>query len=122
MLLLSTVPPQKVGAYTGSQLTTSGLGKGEKIMWEYDDSAAGRTMSLVSTTVAHEKMLANLEGTGKTLGSIGSCGYLYGNTSTPTCLVRLEGGSNLSVNGDAGATLDETRAFTSAFLALAKTR
>lgn len=122
MLPLATVPPKAVGSYTGTELTTTGLGKGEKVQWEYADQAAGRDMSLVATTVPYATMVKNFEGTGTPLGSIGECGYLYKSKSTPVCMIRLEGGANMSINGDYAATLEQTRAFTSAFLAQVPTR
>lgn len=122
MLLLSTVPPKTVGTYSGKQLELNGLGKGTKTQWEYTDAANDRDMSLVATTVPHSTMVKNLQGTGTPLGRFGSCGYLYGSKSTPVCMIRLENGANLTVNGDSRATLEQTRAFATAFLAAAKTK
>lgn len=58
----------------------------------------------------------------KPLGTIGACGNLNGIASTPVCLIRLENGSNLTVNGDYTSKIDEVGAFTTGFLANAKTR
>lgn len=99
--------PADVGSYHGESRTVSGLGDGPSMQVEYSDASAHRDMTLLGSSLKEE----NLEES-QPLGQLGVCGYLYGQKNNPMCLMKVEGGHKVVVNGDYQSTLEETRAFT----------
>lgn len=99
--------PIDVGNFHGEGRTVSGLGEGSSNQIEYRDENSGREMTLLRSALEDSDLKES-----QPLGQLGVCGYLYGNKETPMCLMKVEGGQKIVVNGDYQASLDETRAFT----------
>lgn len=120
---VSTVPPASIGAYTDGRHQSTDLAAGRASQRTYQ-SKDGRSAMWLNTTssASYDEMVGRFQGTGKPLDAVATCGLLYGNKSIPGCMVRLEDGRTLSIAGDSDDTVDQTRAFTTAFLATAKTK
>ncbi|HJE51391.1 MAG TPA: hypothetical protein K8V15_05350 [Tessaracoccus flavescens] len=118
MVLLSTLPAEKVGEWVGETQGLTGLGDGVNIQWVYENPE-GLTMRIMTSRVPLEDMVENLQGTEEALGKIGYCGLLYGNEATPMCYLRLEGDVTLPVAGDSDTNLELTREFTKQWLTTA---
>lgn len=121
-LLLSAVLPEKVGDYEGQEMTTDKLGDGQSVQWQYTRPSDSLLMTLVPTTVEYTTLVNNFDDTGEAFGEIATCGYIYGNESTPACMIKVENGTTLTAGGDSDSTLDQVKAFTSEFLSLVDTQ